>query len=293
MNAKDAEGRFLLANPATAELMRAGSAAALIGRTDFDFYPSDLAEGFRKTDEAAMASGRSSVIEQHVVRRDGSTAWFASLKAPFVDEADRVVGLTTHNRDITDRKRLEAEHEIARQQLAVLARHDGLTGLANRRTFEEVLQQELERSERSGAPLSLLMLDVDDFKAYNDTYGHPAGDACLCRMAEALGTMMQRPGDLAARYGGEEFAAILPWTDEAGAVTVAEAVRVAIRDLGMPHSRSRSGMVTASIGIATSIGPPADTRQALIDRADRALYAAKAGGRDRVAAAGTPPSAWS
>jgi diguanylate cyclase (GGDEF)-like protein len=112
-------------------------------------------------------------------------------------------------------------------------------------------------------------------------------------MAEAFGAVMQRPGDLAARYGGEEFAAILPWTDEAGAMTVAEAVRVAIRDLGIRHARGRSGVVTASIGVATSVGPPADTRQTLIDRADRALYAAKAGGRDRVAAAGSAPSAWS
>jgi diguanylate cyclase (GGDEF)-like protein len=141
--------------------------------------------------------------------------------------------------------------------------------------------------------VSLLMLDVDNFKAYNDTYGHPAGDACLCRMAEAFGAVMQRPGDLTARYGGEEFAAILPWTDEAGAMVVAEAVLVAIRDLGIPHSRVRSGVVTASIGVATSVGPPADTRQTLIDRADRALYAAKAGGRDRVAAAGSALSAWS
>ncbi len=166
------------------------------------------------------------------------------------------------------------------------AQLDGLTGLHNRRSFDEHLSREWQRSLRTGAPLALVLLDVDHFKRYNDHYGHPAGDACLRAVAAALGSLARRPGDLAARVGGEEFALLLPDTTPEGARELAEAVRQAIGQLALPHAASLTAdHVTASLGVAGCVPRPCareEAEQALMKRADEALYDAKAAGRDRV-----------
>ncbi|NBD19219.1 diguanylate cyclase [Aquabacterium fontiphilum] len=168
------------------------------------------------------------------------------------------------------------------QELGELARRDGLTGLANRRAFDEALALEWDRARRTGRPLALLMVDVDHFKAYNDHFGHPAGDTCLVRLAEALSAVVRRPGDQAARYGGEEFTVLLPDTDEAGAEATARRLTEEVDRLALPHPKSSAGRhVSVSIGVAVARPDGQMARDNLVDRADAALYAAKHGGRHR------------
>jgi diguanylate cyclase (GGDEF)-like protein/PAS domain S-box-containing protein len=173
--------------------------------------------------------------------------------------------------------------EVANQQLKHLATLDGLTQLANRRKFDDYLEQEWRRLAREGAPLSLILGDIDFFKRYNDTYGHQKGDECLQQVARALEKAVKRPADLVARYGGEEFAAILPNTPAMGAMQVAESIRANVRELAMNHADSEIGeYVTLSLGVASLIPSPDRSPVDLIAAADKALYRAKEGGRDRV-----------
>ena len=185
--------------------------------------------------------------------------------------------------DVTRTKQAEIEMHSATDQLKHLVRTDGLTGLLNRRAFDLAMDIEIARSARAATPMSLLMIDVDHFKAYNDEYGHPAGDLCLKLVADTLEKSLKRTADLAVRYGGEEFAAILPGTDEDGAYLVAESFRKALLDAQAPHKATDRGILTASVGVATYM--PDNLRRSaaeLIQTADEALYSAKAAGRDRV-----------
>jgi diguanylate cyclase (GGDEF)-like protein len=168
----------------------------------------------------------------------------------------------------------------ANEVLQGLTRRDGMTGLTNRRGLDEVMAAEWRKSRRESQPLSLLMVDVDHFKRFNDRYGHPAGDNCLCQVANALLAVARRPGDTVARYGGEEFVMLLPSTDAAGAVDMATRVRAAVRAIAMPHADSPHGIVTVSIGLGSMIGTETGDAGALIAAADRGLYRAKAAGRD-------------
>lgn len=161
---------------------------------------------------------------------------------------------------------------------------DALTGIPNRRRFDEALASELKRALRDGTPLSLLMIDIDHFKQYNDYYGHGAGDGCLQRVAAELSQGVVRPSDLVARYGGEEFVVILPETDQASALQIAERLRQRIEKLGLTHACSAAEpVVTISVGVATQASIPENfLPQMLSDAADKALYMAKEGGRNRV-----------
>jgi diguanylate cyclase (GGDEF)-like protein len=184
------------------------------------------------------------------------------------------------------RKAAEALRQLNRM-LEKLALRDGLTGLANRRHFDQVLKEELGRASRASGSLALIMIDVDCFKQYNDLYGHLDGDECLRQIGEVLRTAEGRSSDLAVRYGGEEFAVLLPNTDLAGACNVAEAIRVAIRALAIAHAHNASGIVTISAGVmALTPVTHRDTESTLISAADAALYSAKAAGRDRIRSAG-------
>ena len=186
--------------------------------------------------------------------------------------------------DITERKCAELALSEARARLEAMAGTDALTGLANRRRFDEAMALEWTRALREGTALSLAIVDVDRFKAYNDRSGHAAGDACLRSLARALADAGRRPSDLAARLGGEEFALLLPTTKPAGAYAIAELLRTLVEDQGHPHPEG--GVVTVSIGFATAWPGPEgggpETLEALYAEADAALYAAKRAGRNSV-----------
>jgi diguanylate cyclase (GGDEF)-like protein len=160
---------------------------------------------------------------------------------------------------------------------------DDLTRLYNFRHFQERLHEEVHRAARYQRPLALLMLDADDFKAFNDTYGHQNGDECLQAVAQALRRTLHRPGDLCARYGGEEFAVILPGTDEEGALQVGEALRASVEALGLAHATSPvAATVTVSVGVSTALAGDETTPHGVLRAADKALYESKYSGRNRV-----------
>lgn len=171
---------------------------------------------------------------------------------------------------------------VKRLSLERMAWEDKLTGLANRRRFDAVLADEWRRASRMKVPLSLILLDVDHFKRFNDTYGHTSGDACLTLVGGVLSSTVRRAGDFAARYGGEEFVVLLFHTSRADGLQLGERVRHAIRALKVDHSGSPHGVVTVSMGGATVVPRAEDSPQSLVDQADEALYRAKEMGRDRV-----------
>ena len=183
------------------------------------------------------------------------------------------------------RIRTHLENAKQRQRLQAMAHMDGLTGIANRRFFDERLMAEWSRAQRQKSPLSLVMLDVDYFKQYNDHYGHMSGDEVLQQVAGTISGSLLRQTDVAARYGGEEFVILLPDTDEDGGATLAERVRSEIESLKIPHSASLVAdcdVLTVSIG-GTTVTPDLTQRsESLLSGADIMLYASKAAGRNRV-----------
>ncbi len=202
----------------------------------------------------------------HVIRRDGVTT--------------ELVGFMF---DISERKKMEEELLALNRKLEALTLQDGLTGVANRRLFDQTLKSEWFHAMRDRQPLSLIVLDIDHFKQYNDCYGHLKGDECLSRVAQALNKIPLRATDLFARYGGEEFVLLLPKANIESAIEIAEKCRSLVQDLAIPHEKSgTSNVLTISVGVA-SITPAADSEPAsLFDVADRLLYQAKECGRNRV-----------
>ncbi|MDQ0456921.1 diguanylate cyclase [Rhizobium paknamense] len=413
LNAKDRQGRFIVANPATARAMRVAHPDQVIGKTDADFHPPEIAARYRADEEQVYEKGEALHIEQPFQSSDGRKGWFSTLKNPIRDpKSGEIVGLVTHNRDITEQKELERQLQESRQQLSDALsnmadglamfdregrlvfcngryqglfsktadlRHpgallsdiiaaskaageeitaegepgleeaylplprpgtrelrlwdgrvleaktrsvggggvitvfsdvtrmrqaeellrdvnrtlekaaftDALTGLFNRRAFDDRLTVEFARARRAREPLSLLMVDIDHFKQFNDHYGHQRGDDCLRAVAGALGVAARRGTDIAARYGGEEMALVLPGTDAAGANEVAERYCRAVRALGLDHAASPRGMVTVSVGVAVILPEAGDRPDDLIAAADSALYRAKHAGRDCVRCADT------
>jgi len=409
MNVKDRSGRFVIANPATATAMGVSNPESLIGRTVFDFYSDEIAGSFERDDDRVFNEGTATTERRRAEFADGSVHWLKTTKAPLHDRSGAVVGVITHDVDVTQSELLADANEEMRRQLAealenmsdglavfdaenrivicnsqysalfprtadlrmpgsrlqdilraaiareeeallpgvtleqwidrvstdltregtreihlfdgrwiavrvrtshdgrslslvtditaakmaqqalvssnialeALAQTDSLTGLDNRRAFDAALAREFARSTRNQSPLSVLMVDVDRFKAYNDAYGHPQGDECLKQVARMLKSSARRPGDVAARYGGEEFAILLPDTDAESAAAVAELVRWGLGELAIPHKDSDSARVTVTIGTATVVRSdraPGD----LLRRADWALYLGKTSGRDQI-----------
>ncbi|MCY7320782.1 MAG: PleD family two-component system response regulator [Phormidesmis sp. CAN_BIN36] len=185
-------------------------------------------------------------------------------------------------RRLIQQVKLYQQLEEANSKLQRLATVDGLTQVANRRRFDEYLEDEWQRMMREQLPLSLILSDIDCFKLYNDTYGHQAGDDCLRKVAQVMQVAAKRSIDLPARYGGEEFAVILPNTEQLGALQVADEIRVGVKELEIAHARSKvSQVVTVSLGVATIIPNQGRSLEMLIMAADQALYQAKEAGRDR------------
>jgi diguanylate cyclase (GGDEF)-like protein len=209
----------------------------------------------------------------------------------FNDGADRFCLIEI--RDVSgtvDRERQLLDHA---ESLRARSYVDGLTGIANRRYFDVALSRELRRTQRLGGELSLLMMDIDSFKAYNDHFGHQQGDACLSAVAQAVAGMLKRPADVSARYGGEEFAAILPDTSSEQARTHANAIREHVASLAIAHAPGATrGHVTLSIGVASFNKERLNEASTLIEAADKALYAAKRTGRDRVEVDGDAPGSY-
>lgn len=185
-------------------------------------------------------------------------------------------------RDISERKRIQQLLEQANRELEYLANHDKLTELANRRYCDEYLDSEWLRLSREKSPLSVILCDVDYFKAYNDSYGHLTGDECLNKIARTISTAVRRPADLVARYGGEEFIIILPNTNSTGAIDVARLIQQEISRRNIPHKASPiADRITLSYGIACSRPDNTFLARSLVDKADQNLYRAKQNGRNQ------------
>ena len=231
--------------------------------------------------ETILSTGRAPPLSYRVRRKDGVYVWIETQGQKLDGESGFVVAL----RDISSRKRVEGLLHEANSHLQRQVILDGMTGVANRRCFDSTLSKEFRRAGRDQTPLGLLMIDVDHFKSYNDRYGHPAGDQCLRAIAEAVTGELRRPGDFLARYGGEEFAVLLPNTDHAGAMTMAERIRGAVQRLSITHagpSGSAGAVATVSLGVAVERPTGGGDRgRALLHRADAALYEAKSQGRNR------------
>lgn len=205
----------------------------------------------------------------------GNHLYLAIDAGPIHDEDGNLIAVVGTLRDMTNQKRPE-------MALKTLAAKDGLTGLANRRSFDQALELEWSRPQRTKKPLALLFADVDHFKLFNDQHGHQSGDECLRAVAAVIGESAFRPTDLAARYGGEVFAIILPETDREGACKVAERLRTAVVDLRIPHGAGAGTWLTLSVGVVAHV-PGSDVGPGwFLGQADQALYAAKHLGRNRV-----------
>lgn len=215
-------------------------------------------------------------VKLRVTVADGSLRWQEWTNRAILDDAGGILEYQSVAHDIT-------EQMLTEEELRRLSATDPLTGLANRRTFDAQAAIEWKRHQRESEPLSVIWVDIDRFKQYNDGYGHQAGDQCLRQVAAIIRSCISRAGDLPARYGGEEFLVLLPDTDCSGAVHVADRMRAAVEKAGIPHARSDvAPVVTISLGVASCVPDASGSIARLITAGDEALYRAKAGGRNRV-----------
>jgi len=227
-------------------------------------------------------SGIDHEADYRALSASGEYVWIRDVVHVVRNEAGEPVALIGFMFDISERKKTEEKLLVMQKQLEDYSFRDGLTGVSNRRKFDAVLDEEWTLARRNTQPLSLILIDIDFFKQYNDRHGHVQGDECLKAVAAALGTVANRPRDLLARYGGEEFVLVLPATDEAAAQRVSERVRQALFKAQIAHGASAVGrLLTVSQGVGTIIPSSTDTLMQFLDAVDRRLYRAKQGGRDR------------
>lgn len=277
----DADARIIDVNSAWRELLaeseqarhlvdHSGSFFDLLAAVGLpaDEHRAELVEGLREV----LAQRQDSFRIEHSMRVGAHERWFM-LRISRLGALEPALFVSSHV-DITERR--HAEEEALR-----LSRRDPLTGIGNRRLFEENLGIEVRRASRNGTPVSLIEVDIDNFKEFNDWHGHVVGDQCLVRVATVLAACARRPGDLAARLGGDEFALILGETGAQAARRIAETARRAVAALEMRFGPMDT-LLTASVGVATLESRRTDGQQILFEAADRALYRAKSGGRNRV-----------
>ncbi|HZG57005.1 sensor domain-containing diguanylate cyclase [Paenibacillus sp.] len=270
------DGKIVFCNDACARLVAADHPEELFGASLYDYISPDERRNIASRLQRMYLSGvaEAAPLETKIIRRTGESIDVEGTSA-FVEHDGKKL-LQVVLRDVTKRS-------LEKERLQRLSQLDGLTNIANRRYFDAVLYREVNRARRNKLPLALLLCDIDNFKKYNDLYGHLTGDECLKRVTRAAGELLKRPGDLLARFGGEEFAVLLPETDEYGAIIVAEQLRSAIAALRIPHGDSDvGGIVTVSVGVSSMTRPSTSDIVPLIERADRALYAAKRAGKNRV-----------
>lgn len=221
--------------------------------------------------------------DYRALTRDGGYVWIRDVVHVVRNAQGGVESLVGFMFDITERKRAEDELLRLHRELEKLSLTDGLTGIANRRRFDQRLAAEWRAARRSRQPLSLVVLDIDHFKQFNDAHGHVAGDDCLTRIATMLGGIARRPRDVVARFGGEEFILLLPETDATAAWELATECMVRIEALGIPHGGPGAGaLVTASLGVGTAWVDGSSTARQFLLAVDARLYAAKRGGRNRI-----------
>jgi diguanylate cyclase (GGDEF)-like protein len=266
------ERKIVWTNPAMRRLLKQ-PAAALQGASTRMLYPDEAS--YRRIGEKAYSSllARGKFHAQFQMRNaEGKLLW--------VDASGTLLNAEESLWILVDIDALKRGEQAANH----LANHDALTGLANRRMFDSALEVEWANAVNTRAPLSLIMLDIDYFKQYNDHYGHIRGDECLKQVAQLLSQSATRSRDFFARYGGEEFVLILPECDEKAALQVAQRCRALINEAAIPHAKSQiSEHVTISLGVATIVPSPMDQRIAFLEQADRRLYRAKQLGRDCIA----------
>jgi diguanylate cyclase (GGDEF)-like protein/PAS domain S-box-containing protein len=221
--------------------------------------------------------------DYRALTKDNGYVWIRDVVHVVRNENGEVDSLIGFMFDISERKKTEQKLIALQKELEALSFKDGLTGIANRRMFDLSLDTEWASARRSNQPLSLVVLDIDFFKQYNDLYGHIQGDKCLTKVAQTLNLAATRPRDIVARFGGEEFVLLLPETDESAAKKVAERCHRLIEKLNIPHKKSDiSQFVTASIGVGTINSPAEMKPQSFIQAVDKLLYAAKQNGRNRI-----------
>lgn len=274
ISAKDLKGVVTLANKRFT-VLDIPPLDQFVGRSVFDLFPPDVAQALWANDQLAVREARCIEAEEVVAHKDGSLHTYLTVKFPLRNGSGGITGSCALSVDITDTKR------AVRDSLT-----DELTGIPNRRALNQDYPEEAQRALRHGEVLNLALIDIDHFKAYNDSCGHDRGDDALRRVASALRLALARAGDRLFRVGGEEFVALFVTRDEQGARTHAEDIRRAVAELQLPHPALGSGqVVTISVGLASlPIGESCDF-DALYHRADAALYRAKSTGRNCVVVA--------
>lgn len=236
---------------------------------------------------AQSRAGTDHEADYRALTKDGDYVWIRDVVHVVRNAAGEVEALVGFMFDISERKKAEQKLLDLQKELEALSYKDGLTGVANRRMFDSVMDMEWSNARRSGQPLSLIMLDIDYFKQYNDHYGHLQGDQCLKQIGRVLTVAATRSRDFVARFGGEEFVLVLPETDAASAAKIAERCRSLLFKEQIPHANSpASQILSASIGVGTIVPTHADESGAFIEAVDRLLYRAKENGRNRIVNAG-------
>jgi diguanylate cyclase (GGDEF)-like protein/PAS domain S-box-containing protein len=288
----DLENRRHYASPAITEVLGWLPEEA-VARSFRDAAHADDVAAIERLFQECRNGAPAESLEYRARRADGSYAWLEIKPRLYCDASTgHPAGFVTVARDISRRKLEEAEEHKAFETMEHLASSDPLTGIANRRHFDKTIEKEWLRAARERTSLSVLLLDVDSFKVYNDVNGHLTGDECLRQIVAAISSVVCRPADLLARYGGEEFIVVLPNTDAGGARQMAEWIREAVESARFPHAGNIPyGVITVSVGCATLVPRPEVTHLHLLEAADRALYRAKSRGRNCVQTAEVQPGA--